>query len=424
MNAISIINKVREKEKLTKEELNYMIMGYVNEEIKDYQMSSFLMAICLNGLTMDEIYDMTDIMIHSGEVIDLSFLGENTVDKHSTGGVGDKTTLILAPLVASCSVNVFKMSGRGLGFTGGTIDKLESISGFKTSMSNEEFKSQIKDIKVGIVGGNKDLVIADKKIYALRDVTGTVSSIPLIASSIMSKKIAAGNKKIVIDLKVGNGALMKDEKSARELARTMIDIGKRYDVKVVCVLSKMDEPLGCAIGNSLEVIEALEVLKGHYTSDMFELIECLGSQMLMMGLNITKEEAKEKLKASLINGLGLKKFEEMVKYQNGDITKIPVSSKYIEIKSKKTGYIKNIDALKLANISMNLGSGRVSLDDKIDHSVGIWLYKKSGFQVNENDTLARVYYNLKEVNVDEVLSCFDIVEHKVDSSSIIVDVIS
>ena len=423
MNAIDIINLKRTNQVLKKEYIEYMIMGYVNGIIPDYQMSAFLMAICINGMTDEEIFDMTDIMIKSGEVLDFSYLGSNVVDKHSTGGVGDKTTLVLAPLVASVGVNVAKMSGRGLGFTGGTIDKLESINNFRTSLTKEELMHQVEDIHVAVVSGNSNLVPADKKIYALRDVTGTVESIPLIASSIMSKKIAAGTKKIVIDVKVGNGALMKTKEDATILAKTMIAIGKRYDVKVVCVLSKMSEPLGYAIGNGLEVKETIDSLKGKYASDFYELILVLGCYMVSLGLEIPIAEAKEKLINSINENQGYSVFEKMVTSQGGNIDEIKVSNKIIEVKSEKQGFIHNVDAYKLANLSLLLGAGRANLTDKIDYGVGIWLNKKTGDYVNVNDTLATIYIGEKLINTNDVLNSFEIKEEEKKKESIILDVI-
>lgn len=396
MNVVDIINKKRRNEVLEKEEIEYMINGYVKEDIPDYQMSSFLMAICLNGMNEEEIFSMTDMMINSGEKLDFSSLGEKIVDKHSTGGVGDKTTLILAPLVASCGVTVAKMSGRGLGFTGGTIDKLESIQGFKTNLSNEEFMDQVRDIRLAVISGNHNLVPADKKIYALRDVTGTVESIPLIASSIMSKKIAAGTKKIVIDVKVGNGALMKNIHDARCLAETMIAIGKRYQVEVVCVLSKMDEPLGFAIGNGLEVKETLEALNGNFSPDLYELVKTLGSHMVSLGLSIPLSEANEIMEESMKEKKGYDYFKTMVERQHGDLTQLSLSNQTLEVKSHVEGFIHHIDAYHLANISLHLGAGRESLNDTIDHGVGIWLNKKTGDFVSVGDTLLTIYFGKKK----------------------------
>lgn len=423
MNAIDIINLKRTNQVLSKEQIEYIIMGYVNGNIPDYQMSAFLMAICINGMTMEEILNMTDIMIHSGEVLDFSYLGSNVVDKHSTGGVGDKTTLVLAPLVAATGVSVAKMSGRGLGFTGGTIDKLESIEGFKTVLTKEELMHQVEKIHVAVVSGNSNLVPADKKIYALRDVSGTVESIPLIATSIMSKKIAAGTKKIVMDVKVGKGALMKTKEDAITLAHTMIEIGKKYNVKVICVLSKMNEPLGYAIGNGLEVKETMDALKGNYSEDFLELITTLGSHMVSLGLDLPFEEAKQKLELSIHENKGYSVFEKMVESQKGNIQNIIISNQKVEVKSQRTGYIHEIDAYKLAHISLKLGAGRENLTDIIDPGVGIWLNKKTGDFVRENETLATIYFTDKMVDMNEVLDSFIIKEEEKKKESIILDVI-
>lgn len=423
MNAIDIINLKRTGKVLTKENIEYMIMGYVNGTIPDYQMSAFLMAICINGMNEEEILGMTDIMIKSGETLDFSYLGSNVVDKHSTGGVGDKTTLVLAPLVASTGVNVAKMSGRGLGFTGGTIDKLEAIENFRTNLTKEELMKQVEDIHVAVVSGNNNLVPADKKIYALRDVTGTVESIPLIAASIMSKKIAAGTKKIVIDVKVGNGALMKTKEDAIELANTMIAIGKQYGVKVVCVLSKMSEPLGYAIGNGLEVKETIDSLKGTYANDFLELISTLGSYMVSLGLEISLEDAKRIFKDAINENKGYCVFENMVNSQGGNINNIKISNKTIEVKSKTQGFIHSIDAYKLANLSLCLGAGRENLTDIIDHGVGIWLNKKTGDFVNVGDTLATIYIGNKTIDLNELLNSFEIKYELKEKESIILDVI-
>lgn len=423
MDTITIICKKKNREVLTRDEIAYMVNGYVDGSIPDYQMSSFLMAICMAGMNSQEILDLTDVMIKSGEQLDLSFLGDAVVDKHSTGGVGDKTTLILAPLVASLGLTVAKMSGRGLGLTGGTIDKLESIQGFETSLSNEEFLKELQDIHLAVVSGNANLVPADKKIYALRDVTGTVESIPLIASSIMSKKIAAGTKKVVIDLKVGNGALMKTEEDAKRLAETMIAIGKAYHVKVVCVLSRMDEPLGYAIGNGLEVKETVEALQGNYAPDVLELIQVLASYMVSLGLEISYSEAFLKVESALREKTGYSYFEAMVKRQKGDINRVALSKQMIEIKSKKRGFIHHIDAYRLAEISQDLGSGRKELTDTIDHGVGLWLHKKSGDYVEVGDTLLTMYVGTKEVDCEKVLDAYQIMEEPFTRKSIIIDVV-
>ena len=406
MNIVEIINKKRLGLELTKEEIEYFVSGYVKEELKDYQISSLLMAICLNGMTDNEIYYLTEAMLNSGDVIDLSMFEGIKVDKHSTGGVGDKTTLILLPLVASCGVVAPKMSGRGLGFTGGTIDKLEAIPGFKTSLDNEAFTKQINDIGVAVVSQTGNLVPADKKIYALRDVTGTVESIPLIASSIMSKKLASGADKIVIDLKVGNGALMKTLEDAKMLANMMVEIGKKHNKETVCLITDMNQPLGCAIGNALEVKESIDVLNNKGPKDIRNLVIVLGTIMVSMGLSISYEEANKKVLEVLKTGKAYDKFKEMVKYQGGDLDKLVISDKVISVKSKKTGFIKKVDTDKLGEIVRKLGGGRYNKEDDIDHSVGIVLSVKKGDYILEDEEVLKVYMNNKDVGIDEILNCF------------------
>ena len=421
MDILDIIDKKEKGEKLTKEELQYVIDGYLNGTIKDYQMSALLTEIDLLGLKEEETINLTDIMLHSGEILDLGF--DNIVDKHSTGGVGDKTTIVLAPLVASLGVKVAKMSGRGLGHTGGTIDKLESIKGFKTSMSLDEFKNQVDKIGIALVGQMGNLVPADKKIYALRDVTGTVDSIPLIASSIMSKKLASGASGIVIDLKVGSGALVNNLDEAKELANLMVKIGKNNNKKTACVLTNMDEPLGYAVGNSIEVIEAINTLKGDGPEDLTDLVIKLGSLMVSMGLNISEEEAEEKVKENLYNGKGYEKMLEWVKAQGGDINNIPLAKHSKEIIAPTDGYISFINALEIGKLSRKLGAGRLTKDDEIDLTVGIILNHKVGEYVQKDETLATVFYNEKEVTDEEILSCFKFSENPVEEPKLIIDII-
>ena len=410
MNMIDIINKKRLKETLSYEEIQYAVMGFVNGDIPDYQMSSLLMAIVLNGMTDQEIFDLTDIMINSGEQINLEKIEGNVVDKHSTGGVGDKTTVVLVPLLASCGTKIAKMSGRGLGFTGGTIDKLESISGFEVAMDFENFINQVNSIGAALVGQMSNLVPADKKMYALRDVTGTVASIPLIASSIMSKKIASGANKIVLDVKVGNGALMTNIEQAKELSEMMIKIGKKYNREVVCILTDMDSPLGNAVGNSLEVKEAIETLQGHGPEDLTNLVIVLASYLISMDRGISLEEAKALTIQNIRNGNAYNKFLELVSAQKGDINDIKVSNKIFSIKSPKTGFVIKIDALGIGNLAHKMGAGRTNKEDKIDHSVGITLSKKVGDYVVENEELAKVYLNEKDLSLNEILKCFEIGE--------------
>ena len=422
MTIIDIISKKKNNEILSYDEIKFFVDGYLDGSIKDYQISSLLMAICLNGMTEQETFDLTDIMLHSGEIIDLSSLG-NVVDKHSTGGVGDKTTLVLAPLVASCGVNVAKMSGRGLGFTGGTIDKLESIPGFNTSIDIDSFISQVKRINVALVGQMGNLVPADKKIYALRDVTGTVDSIPLIASSIMSKKLASGASDIVIDVKVGNGALMNTIDDAKKLAELLVKIGKNYNKKVVCFITDMDEPLGFAIGNSLEVLESINTLRGKGPRDLTYLVINLATYMVSFGKNISLDDAYKLVIENLYNGNAYRKFTEFVQAQGGILNKISISSNVISVKSNVSGYVKHINALKLGDLARVLGAGRLSKEDTIDFGVGIVLNKKVGDFVKSGEELLKLYVNGKTVSEEEVLDCFDIVSDKQDEVKLIKTII-
>ena len=423
MNILKIIEKKKNKQKLTREELEYVVFGFLNNEIKDYQMSALLMAIVINGMSDEETINLTDIMLKSGDVIDLSKIDGVVVDKHSTGGVGDKTTLILAPLVASCGVPIAKMSGRGLGHTGGTIDKLEAIHNFQVDMQNDAFINQVNEIKLALVSQKGNLVPADKKIYALRDVTGTTSSIPLIASSIMSKKLASGAGKFVLDVKVGRGAFLKTLEDARKLAKLMTKIGKENNKETICVLTNMNEPLGKAIGNGVEVFESIEFLKGNYTSDLYDVVMTLASIMVSIGKNIDIKDALAEVKESLESGRAYQKFLEMVKYQGGDINKIAISKKVHSIKSNKTGYINKIDALKIGNIVKQLGGGRVYKEEQIDLGVGIVLNKKVGDYVLENEELLKVYYGKKDVKVQEIIDCFEIDVVPIEKEPLIYEII-
>ncbi len=421
MNIINIINKKRLKETLTDEEIKYVIDGYLDGEIKDYQMSSLLMAILLNDMTNDEIYSLTKYMASSGEKLDLSPLGSNVVDKHSTGGVGDKTTLIIAPIVASCGVKVAKMSGRGLGHTGGTIDKLESIPGFIVNLSEEEFLNQVNDIGVAITSQTENIAIADKKIYALRDVTGTVESIPLIASSIMSKKIALGTKKLVLDVKVGNGALIKNIKDARRLSKLMIDIGQHNNIDVICILTNMDIPLGSNIGNSLEVEEAIQILKNNKEGNLRKLCVELSSHMVSLGLNISYEEAKTMVLDNLANGLAYNKFLELIKKQHGNLNNLPKSKNKYEIKSMTEGYLTEINAYKLGLLSMSLGAGRENKEDTIDYSAGIIINKNINDYIEKGDVIMTLYTNKEVTEIDN--SIFKISDKKNKDEQLIYEII-
>lgn len=421
MNIIDIINKKRLKQELTDEEIKYVIEGYLSNEIKDYQMSSLLMAILLNDMTNEEIYSLTKYMADSGDKLDLTPLGDNVVDKHSTGGVGDKTTLIITPIVASCGVKVAKMSGRGLGHTGGTIDKLESIPGFTVNLKEEDFLNQINQINAAITSQTENIAIADKKIYALRDVTGTVESIPLIASSIMSKKIALGTKKLVLDVKVGKGALIKNLEDAKRLSRLMIDIGKHNNIEVICIITNMDIPLGYNIGNSLEVEEAIDILKNNKLGNLRELCIELSSHMVSLGLNISYEEAKTKVITNLENGNAYNKFLEIIKEQHGDINSLPKSKNKYEIKSMTEGYLTDIDALKLGMLSMSLGAGRKNKEDTIDYSAGIVIHKNINDYINKEDTIMTLYTNKKITTIDSTI--FKISKDKIKNNKLIIDIV-
>ncbi len=420
---IEIIDKKRNKMQLSKEELKYAVMGYVNGDIPDYQMSALLMAICLNGMSDEETFNLTEIMYNSGDHLDLNDVAGIKIDKHSTGGVGDKTTLILAPIVASLGVKVPKMSGRGLGHTGGTIDKLESIPGFKINLTLDEFKKELDKVGTVITGQTANLVPADKKIYALRDVTATVSSIPLIASSIMSKKLASGADKIVIDLKVGNGALLKTMKEAKKLAELMVKIGKKYNRETICILTNMDEPLGNNIGNALEVLEAIDVLKGNVKNDLYDLIIYIASYMVSLGKNINLDAAKKEVIEAVENGNAYKKFLEMVSYQGGNLDKLTVAPKIFSIKSIKSGYINAINTEALGEIVKEIGGGREKKDDAIDYGVGIVLSKKVGDHVNKEEELLKVYLNKKDMEIRRILSCFTIEAEKKEKEPLVYDVI-
>lgn len=403
---VDIINKKRLGLELSYSELDFFFNGYLKGKVKDYQMSSLLMAICINGMTDDEIFSLTKIFIDSGDILDFSEIPGIKVDKHSTGGVGDKTTLIIAPIVASLGIPVVKMSGRGLGYTGGTIDKLESIKGFNIALSDNEVFNQVKKIGVVVTGQTADLAPMDKAIYALRDVTGTVSSIPLIASSIMSKKIAAGADKILIDIKVGDGALLQKKSDANKLSDLMKKIGKFYNREVRTIISDMNVPLGHAIGNSIEVMEAIKVLKGEeVNNNLVDLCIELATEMVSMGKNIDRTVAYDEVVDSIKSGKAYNKFLELVKAQGGKIDSLRLSDDSIEIIATEAGVVRKIDALELGKLSVKLGAGRVSKEDKIDYNVGIYLNKLVGDTVKKGDLLATVYVN-KNIKLDEFNDIF------------------
>lgn len=405
MRMVDIIEKKRDGQELTKAEINFVITGYTNGTVPDYQMSALAMAIYFKDMTNQEITDLTMAMVESGEQIDLSAIHGIKVDKHSTGGVGDTTTLVLAPLVAAVGVPVAKMSGRGLGHTGGTIDKLEAIKGFNVEISNDEFIQLVNRNQVAVVGQSGDLAPADKKLYGLRDVTGTVDSIALIASSIMSKKIAAGADAIVLDVTTGDGAFMKNEKDAERLAKTMVQIGKLANRQTMAIISDMSQPLGLAIGNSLEVKEAIDALKGEGPADLMEMVYVLGSQMVVLAKQAdTLEEARELLKEAIQSGAATTKFKEMIRNQGGDESivdrpeNLPQAEFVIELPSKESGYISEMVADQLGIAAMLLGAGRRTKEDTIDYSVGLMLHKKVGDSVTAGEPLVTVYANSQAID--------------------------
>lgn len=428
MRMVDIIIKKRDGHALSKEEIHFFIKGYVDGSIPDYQVSALLMAILDHDMNMEETVTLTDEMLHSGDVMDLSAIKGHKVDKHSTGGVGDKTSLVLGPLVASRGAKLAKMSGRGLGHTGGTLDKMESIPGMRISVSNEHFIRQVNEIGIAIVGQTGLLVPADKKLYALRDVTGTVESLPLIASSIMSKKLASGSDSILLDVKFGKGAFMKTLDDARKLAKTMVSIGNNLGRDTRAILTDMDQPLGHAVGNALEVKEAIDTLKGHGPKDLVEL--CLEAGAIMLeqaGVYQDHDEAIKALKESLENGDAFNKLKEMIEWQGGDVSyiehpeKFPLAKHIVEVKADKAGYVRRIDALMIGESAMRLGAGRAKIEDTIDMSAGIVLNKKIGDEVKKDETLCFVHTNIDEFDdiLKDIKEAFVIDENEVKVPPII-----
>lgn len=423
MHVVDLITKKRNGEALNKDEIAFLISSYTKGEIPDYQMSAFLMATYFKGMTHEEATHLALAMRDSGDVVDLSDIKGVKVDKHSTGGVGDKVTLILAPLVASVGAKVAKMSGRGLGHTGGTIDKLESIPGFKVELPREVFIDQVKEIGISVVGQSGEVAPADKKLYALRDVTATVDVIPLIASSIMSKKLASGADAIVLDVKVGKGAFMQTIEEARELAQLMVDIGKLAGKKMTAILTDMDEPLGHKIGNALEVVESIETLKGHGPKDLVEVVMTIAQELVIYaGVAKDIEEARKLLNEAIRDGRAYDKFLTFVKAQGGDIKALEhpehlLASKTVEIKSSKEGYVHQMNALMIGQAAMRLGAGRETKEDEIDLSVGVDLHVKIGDQVALNQTIATLYVNQKGIEEasNMILEAIEIGERPVRS---------
>lgn len=419
MRMVDLIEKKQDNEVLTSDEIKWIIDGYTNERIPDYQMSALLMAIYFNGMTDEELQALTMAMVKSGDEFDLSAIEGIKVDKHSTGGVGDTTTLVLAPLVASVGVPVPKMSGRGLGHTGGTLDKLESIEGFHIEITEDEFAELVNKNKLALVGQTGNLTPADKKIYALRDVTGTVGSIPLIASSIMSKKIASGANAIVLDVKVGTGAFMKDIKAAEQLAKTMVALGNGVGRNTMAVISDMSQPLGEAIGNALEVKEAIDTLKGEGPEDLTELSLVLGSQMAYLGgVGENLDDARRLLEENIANGKALEKFRIFVEAQGGNPEVIdnpellPQAEFKIPVKAEQSGVVSAIDAEELGIAGMLLGAGRETKDSELDLAAGLILHKKIGDSVEKGETLVTIHSNKQDVqsSVDKILANIEISE--------------
>ena len=406
MRMYDIIEKKRNGEKLSSEEIEFFISGYVEGKIPDYQISALLMAIYFSGMDDEETAVLTKAMMLSGDTVDLSEFGEFTVDKHSTGGVGDKTSLVVAPVMASLGCKMAKMSGRGLGHTGGTVDKLESIPGFKTSITPEEFFEQVRKTGVAVIGSTANLAPADKKLYALRDVTATVGSIPLIASSIMSKKLAAGAHNIVLDVKIGSGAFMKTEEQGRKLAEKMVNIGKSFNRNIAAVITNMDRPLGCAIGNSLEVLEAVSVLKGNEVPDFDGVCVALASTLLSLCYGIGHEESEKRVLESIRSGAALAKFREWITAQGGndefvDNPEALGTAKYItEYKAQGSGYISFMNTEMIGKAAAALGAGREKTTDSVDHTAGIVLRKKTGDAVRSGDVIAVLYTNKEASGIE------------------------
>ena len=430
MRMVDLIEKKRDGFELTKEEINFIINGYVNKDIPDYQMSSFLMAIYFKGMSSNEATALTEAMLYSGDVIDLSSIDGIKVDKHSTGGVGDKTTLVLAPLVASVGCKVAKLSGRGLGHTGGTLDKLESIEGLSINIEIDDFIKQVNDIGLAVAGQTANLTPADKLLYALRDVTATVPSIPLIASSIMSKKLASGSDVIVLDVKIGDGAFMKTLEDARKLSKVMVSIGENMGKKVVAFITDMGQPLGFAVGNRLEVIEAVETLKGNGPDDLTEICVEIGSYMVHLAeVTNTLDEARTLIKEQITSNKAIEKQNKLFELQGGKLPELDDFvhvKEIIEITAQEDGHVEDINALTIGVAAMKLGAGRATKDEDVDPDVGIVLNKKVGDKVLKGEVLALVYNN--KPNIDEILQevqdAFKLSDVEVPKKPIIFEIIT
>ncbi len=429
MDILDIIEKKKVDKTLTKEEIEYFVQNYTNGNITDYQAAALIMAICINGMTQDEILDLTMAMANSGDILDLSDISENIVDKHSTGGVGDKITLIVAPIIAALGIPVAKMSGRGLGITGGTADKLESIPGYNINIGIDEFKQNIKDIGISLITQTLNLAPADKKIYALRDTISCTNSTPLIASSIMSKKIAAGAGSIVLDVTCGSGAFMNTKEDARKLAKLMALIGKLANRETICVLTDMNEPLGYTVGNTLEVVEAIHALKGNMADDVKDVVLNMCIQMMnVSGLYPNPLENKYKVMEVIENGKAYEKFKELVIRQGGDVSFIENPEKFekapiiMPVLSEEKGFVEELDAGKVGKAGLELGIGRKKKEDPIDYRVGLIFNKKIGDEVEDGDVLAYVHANSPEKAiecVEAIKAAYKIGNKKISKENII-----
>ncbi len=430
IRAAELIQRKRDGEQLADHELAGLILGYARGEVPDYQMAAFCMAVFFRGLSPHETYVLTDAMIRSGETIDMSAaLGRKVVDKHSTGGVGDKTSLAVAPIVAACGVPMGKMSGRGLGHTGGTLDKLESIPGYRTELTLDEFIAQVREVGTAIVGQTGDLVPADKLLYGLRDVTATVDQLSLIAASIMSKKLAAGAQAIVLDVKVGNGAFMRTIEDARRLAEAMISLGHQADREVVCVLTDMDQPLGAAVGNSLEVLEALETVRGRGPADFHELVvDACGKLLALSDLEIDEAEGRRRAEQAMADGSAEATWRRWIEAQGGttDEAALPRAPVVREVTAPRAGYIRELSAIRIGTAAVHLGAGRRTKEDAVDHAVGIICHAKRGAEVAAGDLLAEVHARTEE-HADtagmEVLAAYELANNAPHERHVLLEVV-
>jgi pyrimidine-nucleoside phosphorylase len=425
-----LIQRKRDGEELPDDELADLILGYTRGEVPDYQMAAFCMAVFFRGLTPHETYVLTDAMIRSGETIDMSgALGRKVVDKHSTGGVGDKTSLAVAPIVAACGVPMGKMSGRGLGHTGGTLDKLESIPGYRTELTLDEFIAQVRDVGTAIVGQTGDLVPADKLLYGLRDVTATVDQLSLIAASIMSKKLAAGAQAIVLDVKVGNGAFMRTIEDARRLAEAMISLGHQAGREVVCLLTDMDQPLGAAVGNSLEVLEALETVRGRGPADFHELVlDACGKLLALSDLDVDEDEGRRRAAAAIADGSAETMWNLWIEAQGGtsDEAALPRAPFVREVTSVRAGHVHGLSAIRIGNAAVHLGAGRRTKEDAVDHAVGIVCHAKRGAEVASGEVLAEIHARTEEqadAAIQEVLAAYELADTAPHERHVLLEVV-